>query len=122
MIRLAVKLAIVALIANAGWHAALAYLTFYRFRDAVGEAAQFSRGKSDDELRLRILDLASNYDVPLADDDLTVRRQDTRVVVSVSYRLPVDLGPGWRYPWPFSFTLDSLTMISIPRSGGIAPP
>ncbi|OLC66363.1 MAG: hypothetical protein AUH79_06145 [Betaproteobacteria bacterium 13_1_40CM_4_64_4] len=78
MIRLLVKLAIAGLIVNATWRTGSAYLSFYRFKDAVAETAQYSKGKSDDELRQRILELASNYDVPLADEDLTIRRVSER--------------------------------------------
>ena len=51
MFRLLVKLAIAGLIANASWRMGSAYLSFYRFKDAVAETTQYSKEKSDDELR-----------------------------------------------------------------------
>ena len=113
MLRLLLKLAIAALVANAVWRAGSAYLTFYRFRDAVTEAAQYSNVKSPDELRQRILGLASDYGVPLPDGAVTVRRQDNHTLIDASYTQPVDLFPGFRYQWPFSFDIDSLAIIPI---------
>ena len=121
MIRLLVKLAIAALIANATWRAGSAYMTFYRFRDAVAEATLYSKGKSDNELRRRVLDLASNYDVPLADEAVTVRRQDNHTFVDASYTQPVDLMPGYRYQWPFTFNIDSFTIVPIKPGDLINP-
>ena len=110
MIRLLVKLAIAGLIVNATWRTGSAYLSFYRFKDAVAETAQYSKGKSDDELRQRILELASNYDVPLADEDLTIRHEEDHTLVDGSYTQLVDVVPGYQYPWPFKFSIDSFTI------------
>src|SRR5712692_5322103 len=68
MIRLVLKLALSALIANAAWRLGTAQLTYYRFKDAVTESAQFGGDKSQERLRQRILELASAYDVPVAED------------------------------------------------------
>jgi hypothetical protein len=113
MLKLLVKLAIAGLIANAAWRMGSTYLSFYRFRDAVSETAEYSKGKSDAELRQRILELASNYDVPLADDDVTVRRTDDHTLVDGSYTKLVDVVPGYRYPWPFTFSIDAFTIVPV---------
>ena len=113
MLRFVLKLAIAALVANAVWRAGSAYLTFYRFGDAVTDATQYSKEKSPGELRQRIIVLASDYGVPLAEDAVTVRRQDDHTLVDASYTQPVDLFPGFRYQWPFGFSIDSLTIIPI---------
>ena len=121
MIRLIVKLAIATLIANASWRAGSAYMTFYRFKDAVTAAAQFGKGRSDDDLRQRVLELASNYDVPLAEDAVTVRRQDNHTLVNASYTQPIDLLPGYRYQWPFTFNIDTFTVTPV-RPGDLINP
>ena len=113
MLKLLIKLALAGLIANAAWRMGSTYLSFYRFKDAVSETAEFSKGKSDAELEQRILEIASNYDVPLTDDKVTVRRQDEHTHVEGSYVQPVDVVPGYRYPWAFTFSIDTVT--SAPR-------
>jgi len=106
-----VKLAIAALIANAAWRVGSAYLTFYRFKDAVTETAQFGSLKSKAELEQRILELASEFDIPLAADAVSVRRNDrNHTVVDGSYTQPVDVLPGYRYLWPFVWHIDVITL------------
>jgi hypothetical protein len=113
MLKLLVKLAIAGLIANAAWRTGSTYLSFYRFRDAVSETAEYSKGKSDAELRRRILDLASNYDVPLAEDAVTIERKDDHTLVDGSYTTLVDVVPGYRYPWLFTFSIDAFTIAPL---------
>ena len=50
MIKLVIKLAIVALVANAAWHTMVAYTSFYKFKDAVQQTTQFGSDKSIDLL------------------------------------------------------------------------
>ena len=121
MIRTIIKLAIAALVANAVWHAGSAYLAYYRFKDAVTDAAQYSEGKSDEELRQRVLELASNYSLPLAGDGVTVRRQANHTLVDGSYIQPLDLLPGYRYQLPITFNVDTFTIVPIKPSDIINP-
>ena len=120
MIKTILKLAIVALFANAGWQAVNAYWPHYKFKDAVRSTAEYRGDRNDAQLRARILELAANYDVPLGGDDLAVRREDTRTIIDVSYVRAVDLVPGYTYRWPFTLHVEAL---SIARPGaGESPP
>jgi len=65
--KLLIKLAITALLANAAFRLGTEYLTHYKFRDSVREAAMFRAG-SDDELRQRVMETADSYGIPLKDD------------------------------------------------------
>lgn len=107
-----VKLAIVALLANACWRLGSAYLTFYRFKDAVEQSAQFSHGRSEGELQERIMELASQYDVPLAADAVTVRRDGNHTITAGEYSEPIDFAPGFTRPWTFTWETD--TFVSVP--------
>jgi hypothetical protein len=114
MLKALVKLALAALIANAVWRLGSAYLQFYRFTDAVTQTAQFGHERSDVDLPQRILELASDYDVPLAIGDFTVQRDNrSHTIVDGSYTEPVDLAPGYRYPWPFTIHVDVLNVGSL---------
>ena len=110
MLKLLVKLALAALIANAAYRVGSAYLSYYRFTDAVAQTAQFGTDRSRAELQRRVLELASQYDVPLAEDGFTIRRTDeSHTIVDGSYLQSVDLLPGYRYPWLFTVHVDVFT-------------
>jgi hypothetical protein len=113
MIRLLVKLAIAAFIANAAWRAGAAAATHYQFRDSVRQAA-LTRGQSDEQLQQRILELAGDYDIALAADAFTVRRDDRHVYVQGAYEKKVLLVPGFEYPWRFTWDVDAY-VIEPPR-------
>ena len=110
MIRLIIKLAIVALVANAAWRVGSAYVSFYRFKDAVTESAQFGGDKTEDQLRQRVLELAAEYELPVVEDRISVRKEETRTFLTGSYTQPVEVVPGYRYPWVFSWSVEALNL------------
>ena len=61
----------------------------------IGRACgQFGGDRSQDQLRQRILDLASQFDLPITEDDFSVRRDDSsHTHVDGSYTQPVELLP-----------------------------
>lgn len=121
MIRLLGKLAAAALVANAAWRVGTTYVTFYKFQDSIAEASQFGGDKSEDQLRQTILDLAVQYDIPLAESSFTIRRQEDHTYVEGWYTQPIEVFPGYRYPWPFRWSTDTLTLRS-PNLQPFAPP
>jgi hypothetical protein len=106
MIKFLIKLAIVVLIANAAWRVGSAYLTFYKFEDAVRGTIQFRGLKTDADLRKRILELATQADIPLADDALAVKRENTRTIVDGWYEQGVEVVPGYTRTFSFTVHLD----------------
>lgn len=121
MIRFILRLAIAAFIVNATWRVGSAYMTYYRFTDTVTQTAQYSKGKSEEELRQRVLELAAEYDVPLGENAVTVRRKSNHTFVDGSFTKPVDLLPGYRYPWPFRVNIDVFTITPV-KLGDLANP
>ena len=115
------KLAAFALLANATWHVFQAYAVHYRFKDAVQSTAQYRGDKTETDVRDRVLELASQYDVPVTQENLTVRIVDTHTIVETSYARPVELLPGFTYRWPFSAQVDTLTL-TPPKLDGLAAP
>jgi hypothetical protein len=110
MIKLIIKLAIAALIANAAWRLGTSYMSFYKFQDAVKENILFGNDKSVEQLRARTLELAAQYDLPLPEDGFTIKRSNEHTVADGSFNQPVQLLPGYTRPWPFSFHIDVLSI------------
>jgi hypothetical protein len=110
VIKLVLKLAVAALIANAAWRMGTAYLSFYKFKDAVQEATQFGGDKGDAQLQSRILELATDYDVPLTADGFTIEHKANHTIVDGSYVRPVDVLPGYTYRCAFSWRTDTFTI------------
>lgn len=114
MVKILVKLALAALLANAAYRLGSAYLQFYKFKDAVTEVAQFGGQLPVPDLQRRVMDLASSYDVPLAPDAVTVQRDErSHTLIDGAYEQPIDLLPGYRRRWPFEMHVDVLTLGSL---------
>src|SRR6185295_11653123 len=111
MLKLLVKLALTALVANAAWRVGSAYLQFYRFTDAVSQTAQFGGRRSRTELQQKVAEIAVQYDIPLPAEGFTVVRDGrNHTLIDGSYIQPVDLAPGYKYPWPFDLHVDILSL------------
>lgn len=120
MIKTIVKLALVALIANATWQAVNAYWPHYKFEDAVRSTVQFRGDRTDTQLRARILELAANYDVPVGEEDIEIRRDEAHTIVDAAYVRSVNLVPGYTYRMPFTLHVDTFS-IDTPVPGKSAP-
>lgn len=104
------KLAAVALIANATWHVWGAYGAHFKFKDAVQSLAQYSNEMPEDDLRGRVLALAAQYDVPITDASFTLSRKENHTIIDGVYTRPVELAPGFTYPWSFTWHIDTFTV------------
>ena len=104
------KLAIVAILANATWQLWGVYSAHFKFKDAVQSTTQYNSGKSDQELRTRILDLAAQYDVPVTDANFTLRREEDHTIADGSYKRPVELFPGVPVPFTFKWHVDTFAL------------
>jgi hypothetical protein len=116
VLKLAIKLTIVAIVANATWRVGSAYARHYRFIDSVQQVTQFRASKPDEEIHDRVFELASQYDIPVTDDNLTVTRRNQHTIVDGTYTQPLDLIPGFRVRWPFTVHVD------VFATPGAAPP
>ena len=106
------KLVLVALVANATWRVGSAYASYYRFTDAVQQTTQYRGEKSDDQIHDRVFELAAQYDIPVNDDNLAIRREENHTIVEGSYKKSVQLLPGFKYDWPFTVHIDTFTLPS----------
>jgi hypothetical protein len=107
MIKLLVKLAIVALVANALFRIGTEYLTFIKFRDDVRDAAMF-KAKTEDELRQRIGALAEQYDLEVDPDSLSIDREARVWRIHGYYSRPIEIVPRYEYEWPFPWDVEAV--------------
>jgi hypothetical protein len=105
MIKLALKLALVALVLNGAWRLGSAYMVHYQFTDDLRRALT-QPTQSDDELRTRILDLGIRHNLPIAPESFTTRREQRHVFVVGSYVRPIELVPGYERAWAFRYDVD----------------
>jgi len=111
--KLIIKLAVAALVANAAWRVGSAYMAHYKFKDAVSQEAQFSADKTPDALRQRVLQLAQQYDVPVASGDFTVDKAMHRTRIAGSYTTTIEIVPGYKRPWPFTWEVETVNFSNI---------
>lgn len=107
MIRSLIKLALVALLANAAWRVGSAYAGYLRFTDAVQQLTHYRGDKTDAEIHDRIFTLASQYDIAVTDDTLTIQREENRTIVDGAYTKPIEFLPRLVYDWPFTVHIDT---------------
>jgi hypothetical protein len=106
------KLIVVALIANALWHVGSALIPYYKFKDSVHEAAMVTE-RTENDLRQKIVELASTYDLPVTADMVTIRSQEHHTIVEASFTQPISVLPGYQFPWPFRMTVDAYVMTPV---------
>jgi hypothetical protein len=108
VIKLLVKLAIVALLANAAFRVGSEYVTYVKFRDSIREVAMF-KAKTDTELMSRILVLANHYEVPVEEENINIQREQQTVNIDGWYDKPIELVPDYEYPWHFTLSIEVTT-------------
>ena len=106
-----IKLIIAALIVHATWRAGTVYFRYYQFKDGVQQTAQFSGTRSESDLHNRVLELASELQVPLDADRVRVRRQDNHTLIDATYDERIELLPRYFYPWQLRVNVDAFTIV-----------
>jgi hypothetical protein len=106
MIRTAIKLAIVALVVHAGVKIVPVYWSYFKFKDAVQETANFSARRTTEEVRARVLAIAQRIDVPVTGPDIRVRKEDERTLVETEYTADLEYFPGRSYPMEFKIRVE----------------
>jgi hypothetical protein len=62
---------------------------YYEFKDAVEQEALLGNARTTTELHQRVLELAEEHGVAVADDAVVVERRGERTFVSASYVEPI---------------------------------
>lgn len=110
MIKTIIKLAIVALVGFSLYHVGTVYWDHYQFQDSVQELAQFANNESPEQIRAKILDLASARNIPLDPEDLTVTHANHKTEVIATYSREVLLLPRYPRVWDFTVHVSVITL------------
>lgn len=97
MLKRLVELVIAAAVLYAGYHAAVVYLHHYQFQDGLEETARFGRGRSDEQLRERVMQLAAEYEIPLAPEAVVIQTDANATRIAAPYTARIKLLPNYIY-------------------------
>lgn len=115
--RILIKLAIVGLVVHAAFRAGISYMTYYQFRDELRQIAQFSGGRSAEELHERAFEIAQQLDIPITSEQIAVRKERDHTFIDASYEEPIDILPTYQYPWEYQINVDAWTL-NLRQAGG----
>jgi hypothetical protein len=121
MIKTLIKLAVAALVVHACWRSANVALRYYKFKDAVHEMVLFSNAKSDGQMEGRVMDLARQYEVPLAAESVAILHQENKTIINAAYTDMVELVPTKFYPVKFVVNVEAFNA-NMPSSNDVQAP
>jgi hypothetical protein len=126
MVKTLIKIAIALLVLHAAFRVGNAYWNFYRYEDALQQIAQFGDRRTERQVCNAAMSAAAEYGVPIAADDLTVRKgtnppfnceagptalkgnslagATAELTIEGSYQDRLQLLPSYFYPWEFKPT------------------
>lgn len=116
LFRKLLNLAVVLLIAHAGWKVGPVFFRHYTFQDKVTEAARFSERGSAADLKKTILAIADSERVPLDPKALDVLKSGGRIRITASYTENLEILP--RYYYPHEFEVSITTALARPMAPG----
>ena len=108
IVKILVMLAVLNAVARAG---AIAW-SYYQFRDAVEQAMIFGAGVPLDELHTQVLARASELEVPVTPENVSVQREGARTWAEVAYTHPIEYFPRFTYPLDLQFSVGGFAAVS----------
>jgi hypothetical protein len=108
LIKRALSLIIFLLLANASARVGIVYFRHQQFKDALTELSLFSGVKSEEIVRIKVMELAVEHQIPLDPDYVEITRQNVpgigdHSVIKVSYAVNVKVLPPPGKPRRFQF-------------------
>jgi hypothetical protein len=91
--KIIIQFAVAAVLVHAAVRAGESAWRHYTFKDAVEQEVRFGDMRTISDLRRRVLQLAGDHSIQLADDDLIIEPRGLDSYVSVSYMEPIPLVP-----------------------------
>ena len=109
------KLVIAALLLNAAFRGGSAMWKYYQFKDAAQQLVTFGLNTDPAQLHDQVAAKAEALDVPVAADDITIRREGPRTWADAKYTEPVEFLPRYKYPVEFSFSVEGFNAVDAAR-------
>jgi hypothetical protein len=98
-----IKIGITLAILTACFQASRYYFNNFQFEDAAQQRLLFETRASDGEVVTLMMRLAAEYQLPLREENISVRMAGQDRIVEMEYTENVPLLPGvFTYPWKFS--------------------
>jgi hypothetical protein len=105
-----IKILIAVALLNAAVRGGMAALTYYQFRDKTEQLVIFGADTPPEQLHEQILETATELEVPIVPENITVQREGTRTRAQASYVQPVEFFPNYTYPINFSFRVEGFSV------------
>ena len=118
MIKTIFTTAIVVIILNAVGHAGMAAWRYFQVKDQAQQLILFGSNVPTADLEYQLAQIAEEFEVPLAREDIVISRQGARTIAEAYYTMPVEIFPRIFIPLDLSFMVESFSL-SAP---GVAPP
>ena len=110
MIRTIFTTAIVVIVLNAIGHAGMTAWRHFQVRDQAEQLILFGGQTPPAEIASQIAQIAEEFGVPIALEDVVVTRQGPRTIAEAYYTIPVELFPRFFYPVDLSFMVEAFSI------------
>lgn len=101
MVKLTIKLLVLAVVLHAAYRIVPVFFTYLKFRDALRETATYSEKRTVDEVIDRAVKIAAAHELPLDRQDFKVTRDKARTTIDTTYTVELEYFPRQYYPWTF---------------------
>ena len=113
MLRGLFKLAVFLILANALFRFVPPYWHHTRLESEIEERAPGWRRETEDEVRDLVLAMAERREIPLAAEQVSVRREPDALYIDLAYPRRLELFPGWRHEWAFEANVRALMLTAL---------
>ena len=110
-----IKLLIGAALLNATARSGMAAWSFYQFKDASEQIAIFGGNRPESALHEQVMETAVRLGVPIAPEQVTVRREGNVTRIDAAYEQPIELFPNYTRRVPVSFAVEGRMMLTGPH-------
>lgn len=100
-LRALIKLVLVVLVVHAAVRVVPPFWNYVKFRDACEEIARFSSKRTVEDVTARVLTKAGQLDIPIAQEQVQVRKQGTITFIDAGYTAQLEYLPTKFYVYEF---------------------